>query len=318
MKNEIGGYFELGPLRQTGEYYPSALALNTARNALIYLIRAKNIKKILLPRFLCSSVKAACQREAVSVEEYSIGKDWLPLDLPKNEEDCFLYLVNYYDQLSDQVIQNIKAQHENIILDHVQAFFHRAPKGIDTIYSCRKFFGVPDGAYLCTDTRLERPLKKDVSMDRMRHILGRLDGSSASDFYADFKKNDASFYDVDLLEMSQLTHVLLSAIDYDFAKEQREENYKILQDRLGEINGICLHSAAGPFAYPFYCKNGLQVKKKLAEKRIYVPTLWPGLSCEKDSLEQDFADNILPLPCDHRYTGFDMEYMVKELLSCIE
>lgn len=317
MKNEIGGYFELGPLRQTGEYYPSALALNTARNALIYLIRAKNIKKILLPRFLCSSVKAACQREAVSVEEYSIGKDWLPQELPEKGENCWLYLVNYYDQLSDEQILSLKEKYPNLILDHVQAFFHRAPDGIDTIYSCRKFFGVPDGAYLCTDARLDEALEIDVSMNRMRHLLGRLEGNCASDYYDDFKNNDALFYEVELREMSQLTHMLLGAIDYEAAKRQREENFRLLDEQLAKKNGLNILTPVGPYAYPFYCENGVQVRKKLAEKRIYVPTLWPNLACEKKSFEQDYSDNILPLPCDHRYDTYDIKRMTTELLNII-
>lgn len=41
-----------------------------------------------------------------------------------------------------------------IILDNTQSFFQKPISGIDTIYSCRKYFGVPDGAYLSTNILL--------------------------------------------------------------------------------------------------------------------------------------------------------------------
>ena len=37
---EIGGYFELDDLIHK-EYYPDLIALNTCRNALLYVIKAK-------------------------------------------------------------------------------------------------------------------------------------------------------------------------------------------------------------------------------------------------------------------------------------
>ena len=71
----------------------------------------------------------------------------------------------------------------------------------------------------------------------------------------------------------------------------------------------------GPFAYPYYVENGIETRKKLAEKKIYIPTLWPNVLIEKhgDTIEYDYAANILPLPCDQRYGLDDMEYIVKEL-----
>lgn len=306
MAKEIGGYFELGPLRQTGEYYPNAVALNTARNALVYLVRARGIKKLYLPRFLCDSVSNVCIRERVPYEEYAIGEDWLPKEFPPKEDRTWLYLVNYYDQLSDEQILDIKNRYPNLILDHVQAFFHRPPEGIDTIYSCRKFFGVPDGAYLVTDAVLNEPLEPDISMDRMRHLLGRLEGKVASDYYADFQRNDSSFDALELRTMSKLTHTLLGAIDYDAARAQREENFSFLAERLGGRNPLNVKMPCGPYAYPFYCENGMELKKHLAKEGVFIPTLWPNVCEYRNTLEQRFAENVLPLPCDQRYTRVDL------------
>ena len=148
------------------EYYADLVAVNTARNALVYLIKAKKIEKIYLPYFLCESVANVCKRENCHYEYYSIDRNFLPMFDKKLGNNEFLYIVNFYGQLQEKYIVSLKARFQNIILDNVQAFFQKPLDGIDTIYSCRKYFGVPDGAYLSTKTFLEYPLEIDES--RMR------------------------------------------------------------------------------------------------------------------------------------------------------
>ena len=185
------------------------------------------------------------------------------------------------------------------------------------MYSCRKFFGVPDGGYVSTDTKLQDPPAQDVSMNRMKHVLGRYEGDCAGDFYNDFKSNDHSFVELELRSMSKLTHNLLKVIDYDTVIAKREDNFRMLDEALGKKNGIRPNSPIGPYAYPFYCENGIEVKKYLASRKIFVATLWPNVFSMNVTLEKDFAENILPLPCDQRYGEEDINRIIKEVLACI-
>lgn len=312
---EIGGYFGLDNFPGK-EYYPHFLKLNTARNALVYLCRARNIKKLYLPYFLCDSVAVACETEGVEYEQYPIGPDFAPgIDIAL-EDGQYLYIVNYYGQLSNEKILTLQKQYDNIILDNVQAFFQKPLPGVDTIYSCRKFFGVPDGAYLSTEACLKEELATDKSANRMRHILGRFEGL-ASDYYGDFKQNDASFKTLPLMRMSALTENLLKAIDYEKVIATRNANWQVLHKALGSKNMLNMDCPVGPYAYPFYCENGMEIKKQLAQRKIFVATLWPNVLQMEGSLEKDYAENILPLPVDQRYGIEDMEYMVQEVLKCI-
>ena len=52
---EIGGYFGLESLI-SNEYHKGLVALNTARNALLYVLRARKIKKLYIPYYLCNSI----------------------------------------------------------------------------------------------------------------------------------------------------------------------------------------------------------------------------------------------------------------------
>ena len=42
----------------------------------------------------------------------------------------------------------------------------------------------------------------------------------------------------------------------------------------------------------------MAVKRSLAKKKIYVPTLWPDVDAPAGNIEKDYAENILPLPDD--------------------
>ena len=309
---EIGGY--LG-LEQMGNhsYYPNLLALNTGRNALAYLIKARAIRKLYIPYFLCDSVSSVCQREGCRIGYYPIGADFLPILPEEPEADSWIYVVNYYGQISNTQLMQWKLQWKNIIFDNVQAFFQKPVSGVDTIYSCRKFFGVPDGAYLATDAQAIA-LEDDSSRERMKHILGRFETGCASAFYADFKENDRSFQDLPLRRMSPLTRNLLAGLDYDAIREKRNANWALLHSALSSHNQLTLIATDGPYCYPFYCENGMEVKRRLAEMKIYVPTLWPNVYQMGEGLEKDYAQNILPLPCDQRYDGQDMARIADALL----
>lgn len=313
---EIGGYLELETFPNK-ELYGDLIAVNSARNALLYILKARKIKKLYIPYFLCDTVSGVCNREGYAYEYYNIDKNFCPVFNKRLKNDEFIYVVNYYGQLDNSKLLELKEIHKNIICDNVQAFFQSPVKDVDTVYSCRKFFGVPDGGYVATDCLLDIPLKTDISMDRMKHVLGRYEGNSATEYYGDFKSNDSSFANLELRAMSKLTHNIMGAVDYEKIRLKREENFKNLHSMIGSKNKLSLSPPIGPYAYPFYCSNGLVIRKKLAENKIFVPTLWPEVVETDQTLEKDYAANILPLPCDQRYGFEDMIRIFEEINSCV-
>jgi hypothetical protein len=148
----------------------------------------------------------------------------------------------------------------------------------------------------------------------MIHLLGRYEGT-ASKYYDDFKNNEKTFMNEPLKFMSRLTHNILGAIDYEKVRKIRNYNYAYLDSKLGVYNKVKLKVPYGAFVYPFYIKNGVEIRKELARKKIYIPILWPNVLNDsiKYSLEHDYSANILPLPCDQRYEIKDMEYIVEEI-----
>lgn len=309
---EIGGYLALEPL-VSNPYYAELIPVNSARNAALYILRAKKAKKVWLPYFLCDSVSGVCDREGIPYEFYHIGANFEPLFDRELAENEWLYIVNYYGQIDADTALGYQKRYGNVIFDNVQAFFQRPVDGMPTVYSCRKFFGVPDGGYAACDTKWNEPLPKDTSGDRLTHLLGRLESGSASAYYAEYQASNRRFKDLELREMSDFTKNLMGAIDYAAVKKRREDNFRFLDVQLGSQNQLQLKLPEGAFAYPFYHPNGMMLKKRLAAEKIYVPTLWPNVLELADGIEKDYAENILPLPCDQRYDAEDMARICSEI-----
>ncbi len=183
-------------------------------------------------------------------------------------------------------------------------------EGVDTLYTCRKYFGVADGAFLYTDKKLARDLEMDESYERMHFLLGRFE-RGANEFYPEYVANNEMFADEPVKRMSRLTENLLRAVDYEAVAKRRTENFACLQDALADINELQVTVPCGAFMYPLLHADGMRIRKKLQQMKIYIPTLWPNVleECAPDSLEYHFAANILPIPVDQRYSTEDMKYL---------
>ncbi len=312
MKEEIGGYLEIGGFLNK-PYHDRAIALNTATNAVIYLIKAKKISKIYIPYYMCDcldKIKKYCQ-----VEYYKIKEDFTPdfnVELNENE---YLYIVNYFGMFNNNDIEKYKIKYENIIVDNVQAFFQMPVNGIDTIYSCRKFFGVSDGAYLYTDVKLQEDIQQDKSKNRLSHLFGRLEENASANFQA-YKDNEKILENLDLSYMSNSTKLILNAQQYDIIKKIRTDNYKYLNEKLEASNGLKLKNVEGAYMYPYYNNNAEKIRRELINNKIYIPILWPNvLEQDESTLEYRYANNIISLPCDQRYDIEDMNKIVNLILK---
>lgn len=310
---EIGGYMSFDEACGI-EYHHNTIALNTAANCLRYIIRARKIHKVYIPYFLCSSVMRACVREKCEYEYYHIDKRFIPLFNKELKSNEYLYVVNFYGQISTAVIKELKDRYNNVIVDNVQAFFEIPIDNIDTLYSCRKFFGVSDGAYLYTDNQLNDLLEIDVSNSRMEHILGRYE-RTAQVYYNAYLENEKKMGQEPIKLMSKLTRNLMRGMDYEHIKKRRTDNFRYLHNKLKSLNKLDLTVPEGAFMYPLYIENGMELKRKLIQKKIFVPTLWEDVFeiARKESLEYDMAEKIVPLPIDQRYDFKDMEYIAENI-----
>ena len=310
----IGGYFEL-ELYKGEHYHKNAIRLNTARNCFDYVLRSRGYTKVYIPYYTCEVMLVPIQKLKISYEFYHINEKLEPVALPKlNATEAFLY-TNYFGLKQDCVKHLVEVYGNQLIVDNAQAFYAEPILGIDTFYSPRKFFGVPDGAYLYTEKRLEQDFEQDVSCERMSHLLKRIDLGAELGFH-DFRENDDSLCNQEIKCMSKLTESLLSGIDYESAKRKRRENYKCLDDALKTSNLIHLEmdEEAVPMVYPYLTGDSC-MRQKLIDSRVFVATYWPNVieSIRSDMIELVLSNNLVCLPIDQRNELKEMHYIIAKV-----
>jgi hypothetical protein len=207
---------------------------------------------------------------------------------------------------------------EQVVLDYSQSFF--APpvdEALATIYSPRKFFGVPDGGLLISRVPVSLPEGQDTgSFERMSHLMRRL-GDCPEAGYAEYQHSEESLTECEPKRMSSLTERILSSINFDHASKKREENFLFLHERLGEDNKISLDisSITAPLCYPFLTHDA-DLRRRLINNRVFVATYWiDAISRVSDEWAEKMVRNLLPLPIDQRYGQKDMERLVSIILG---
>ena len=310
----IGGYFEL-ELRPGKEFHAKAIALNSARNCLEYVLLARKYRKVYIPRYTCEVVLEPFHRNNIAYEFYSVNMQLEPSDYPELAADeAFLY-TNYFGLKQEAVEKIVAIYGKQTIIDNAQAFYAPPLPGIDTFYSPRKFFGVADGGYLYTDAPLHLDIPQAVSWNRMQHLLRRIDeGAEAG--YIDFLTNEKKLSSESLKQMSSLTHTILKNVDYEKTKANRISNYRMMADKLDKSNTLSfsLSDACVPMIYPYMTTN-LKLREKLISSRIYIATYWPNVltSNSTDSTEYLLAKYILPIPIDQRYQKRNIQKILRSI-----
>lgn len=320
MVKEIGGYFEL-ELKKIGSFpHSDGVCVNSGRNALEYILRTLPlIKHIWIPYFTCNVILEPLKKLQIPYSFYRVNNS---LEIDENIElnaGDYILATNYFGVKDEYIKQIAKIYKDKLIVDNAQSFFSPHILGINTIYSPRKFVGVPDGGIAYTNNNsklLEIPCSH--SYDKCSHLLKRID-LGASEGYVDFKNNSKSLSEQPVLKMSELTKRLLYSIDFEFVKKRRLENFTFLHTYLREKNLFdipSLDSFECPMVYP-YLTNDTNIRKRLIENKVFVAKYWPNVLewCNEDSLEYRLTESILPIPIDQRYNEQDMDRIIKLVLN---
>lgn len=312
----IGGYFSLElPYNEYGEYHRDAIRLNTGRYCLEYVLRVKKYTKVYLPYYMCDAVLQPINKLGLDYQFYHIDKYFHIAEVLHPKKDEVILYCNYFG-LMDEYVKIVADKYApNIIIDNTQAFFSRPLPEIDTFYTCRKFFGVADGAYLYTNKEADFDIPQDYSSSRMLFLLDRLD-KSAEEAFCDYHKSEDTLDHDKIKKMSKITQFIMSSICYKSIADRRISNYTYLHDNLSLSNmlSVDLERESVPMVYPFL-SDDINLRKKLIDNKVYVASYWPNVQswCNAESLENTLSQLLLPLPIDQRYSIDEMNSIVSIL-----
>lgn len=310
----IGGYFGLElPVREV--WHRNAVALNSGRNALRYLLELQRPAHIYVPVFTCDAVTQVIGELGINFTRYRIDERMEPVfDFCSiRRDEVFLY-TNYFG-LKDCYVKTLATKGFRLIIDNSQAFFSWPVGAVPTFYSPRKFFGVPDGGYAYADSAPD--LERDASRDRVEHLVVRHD-SSAQAGYAAYQDNESLLSRLPIKAMSALTERILASINYANAADRRQRNFKRLHRALRSSNELLIDvdGASVPLSYP-YLSQDRDLRSRLRAHNIFTASYWPDVArcAEPKSLEHHYAEHIVHLPIDQRYGSDEMARVLSVTLS---
>lgn len=338
------GYFE-----KLNKFGRELTYLRTGREALLYAsCNCKPGKEavILCPAYSCWSMIAPFEFSGWTVVYYRLNKD-LTVDLDYLEQalkfckpDAVL-TMNFYGSASTKgAIAKVKAWDEKITV--IEDFSH-CTFSLDKIFdeavdfyvtSIRKSIGVCDGALVISKKPTNRLFIGSEAPDFGSLRLG---AQKQKGRYAVTKKQHEK--DVFLLELrhgetmidtldgvhpiSEISMRMLEAVNGDEIAFTRRENmkhlWKLLNGKVEMVPGLERSFVGAPFSLPILVDNRDAFQKKLAQRGVYAPVLWPiddkaRKICESSAY---VSDHILSLPIDQRYDWDDMEDIAKIVLETL-
>ncbi len=355
----IGGQFELDPLLfarpqrldPDSFFRLTANHLRVAAGRTAFEIALQDLDlgeaPILVPDYICgASLLPVLERRARPYDFYPVGAS-LEIDAEAVASQVAasgagaVLLINYFGLIDQEPLaRRLRSESPDlrILLDEVQALYdlRARPDALDwadyRFVSFRKFLPLPDGGILLS----RRSLQADLGPPNGERIGGQLVAAVLRDAFLEGHCDglDAAAVESTYLElfaaadaqdpgaagMSALASALLQRLPLaDFA-QRRRENYRHLNERLHDVEGVAplfqaLPETAVPLALPVVVAAGQRdaLRASLRDRGIYCPVHWPlgGRLLQEASPDcRARAESLLSLPVDQRYGPSELDRML--------
>ena len=334
---KIGGLLGLEaitnkPSEDPGFFDGSHLRLTDARSGIWLLTKLLSPTTVWMPSFVCKVMIEAVETAEARVCHFELdydmrinSSDWID-QVQENDLVIFLDYMGYpYHADCTKQIREKKAW---ILDDASQAWPSNVqPERADfTLYSPRKFLGLPEGAVLCfqnnsdlmNNVNLKHP-PKDWIMQSLAVVQWRRDFDRWGDtnpWQKIFKIVNDTF-PLGPYQMSEFSHMMMThGINFQQIATRRNENYVILNELLHDV---ALFPKAPldmvPLGFPVRVGNRQHLQDHLLSHNIISGVHWnlqgviPNRYVESHKLSKD----IITLPCDQRYNKDDMIYIAETI-----
>ncbi|MFT4802971.1 MAG: hypothetical protein ACI9YE_000157 [Psychroserpens sp.] len=311
MKN-IGGFFELEIAEGSSLYHDDAIKLSTGRACLNLILDIKKYSKVYVPYYCCDALFEPMKLKGITYEFYGINKQLEIIDeinLKPNEAIIYCNFFGIKKQYVDKLIEMYGAQ---LIIDDTHSFFTQGYSTSASFTTARKYFGVPDGAFLYfpqSSFFFKSKRNTDVSIN---HNLNRLIGlhKIAYQQYTNYEES----LDSSINEISIVSEKILKTVDYESVIKKRNENFEFYKKELKSYNQLNIDdSASNCFCYPLLLNSPIE-KKIFYKENIFIPSYWLDINKrkyeEKYMFESKLSSELLPLPIDHRYGEEDLRRVI--------
>ena len=325
-------------------YYQSGR--NCIEILLRFLKEQNGIQEVLMPDFVCDSVTAAAMRANFSVKEYHISTDY-ELSLKEIETLCqninCLYFVHYFGKKpSSDIVAFLKnwIDQGGIVIEDITMSLLSYGDGIGfgtyVIASVRKWFPIPDGGLLASETS-KLPKEADghyisryVELYSLVQQMKR-EYREGGEKNKELKQTFRSYYqlaikelfsDFEIYPMSSLSKYYLLNADFNAIHRKRAQNYDYLCERIKYLPGIKVkvfrEEGFLPFGMVISTLERDAMLQDFIKEDIYCNVHW---NFDKKKPSEDFiqlSSTSITIPCDQRYGFQDMDRIVNILKRCVQ
>ena len=332
MKKRIGGFFEIevveSDLCTEGDSVLKNWALGdahglftTARSVILGLKEELGSVNIWIPEIYCDVFEGINQVKSYLLSKNSFDPDiqFLSENLKQND---MVIVVDYFGTEVGEVFKEYAQQKTSI--NWVQDSSHNLRPSRDwadfTLFSPRKLVGVADGGILVQNTTRKKVIdfsNWNVDSTHTQQAIApflRLITPDYSKLY-DLYRAEESKLDYKLRTMPEYTKWQLNRISISDKILKRRENFKTLREEFGELlpSELIFKAETVPFGFPIYVQNRDEIQRKLSEKFIFAAIHWNNHANSRSHRQAGHEKMTLTIPCDHRYSTEDMEYIKSNL-----
>jgi hypothetical protein len=307
---------------------------DSGRSALKMLLTFIPAKRVLLPGYICESVRDCFVKSEVSY--YRIDKElricWSDLlEKVKNNIDIvYLHFFNgYLDETYDfDELKKLKQTYGFMIVEDTthSILTNKNVVGDYCICSLRKWFPIPDGGVLysrqgLTDGECLQKNKWHIDKQKAMKLKNEyLEGEDIdkNKFLSMFIKSENALDDQSgICMISEISKEVLVGIDLENVITARRDNVEYLANSLIRtgIKRVALNGGNQvPLFYTVLVEERNVIRTWLIKNRIYCPVHWQ-LYDELETMPDAvyISAHELSIPIDQRYSHADMAYIVDVL-----
>lgn len=290
----------------------------------MHAIQDGKFSGVYIPYYLCDTVQKALEKNDINIKFFNISKNLLPIideEMSNNllNNNYCLVLVNYFSNIPRKILNDYYKKYKNIIIDNTQSFFCKPIIDCYNVYSCRKFFGVPDGAYLIKKSINKTNIKANKISYNTNFLVSSIEFGT-NKLYKESLENEDRINNESVSEMSDITDKIMKSIDYKYVKKRRKQNLLYINKYLNKYNEISILNKSNTYMiYPFLIKDD-GLRKYLIDNKVWVSQWWKLCLENKNCNEYEkyLSKYLLPIPIDQRYDLSDMKYLCEMILSYLE
>lgn len=323
---KIGGFFALeAPAASVNQSLFDLWALSTVphvafsngRSVLAATVQMLAPRTAWLPSYCCDSLAEAINASGAALRYYDVDALLSPDSVMLDEAapGDMVLVIDYFGRNPSSEFLAYRASRPELhwIEDRAQALYPaREPWGDYVLYTPRKLIGVGDGGIMASRTkplppapaaRTENPGPDHPAVLRAQDV-----GEEQNAVWHKANQRFEAAQQVEHLGMSAQSLALLQQLDAPSMIRRRQENDAFLRHQLGEI--AALPTGGGvPFGFPIRIAQRAKLAAHLASQGVFAAHHWPHLPSPRELFPQTHAaaEELLTLPCDHRYGPVEME-----------